>query len=153
MRRIYGDRVLAATGRLREVAERFEVSQAYVCRVRARRWPPSPTRRFGSCASGRRTCGIQVGTTTMHKGLGPTEADAQKTLRAAEQARPDVAQAREEWAAGQPSLPAGRLIFSMRPGPRRTFETGECPKITTTYLRSACTQAPTLPLETSCNKL
>lgn len=30
------DRVLAATGRLREVAERFGVSQAYVSRVRSR---------------------------------------------------------------------------------------------------------------------
>ena len=30
------DRVLAAPGLLREVAARFEVSQAYVCRVRAR---------------------------------------------------------------------------------------------------------------------
>jgi hypothetical protein len=31
------DRVLAAPGVLREVAERFGVSQAYVCRARARR--------------------------------------------------------------------------------------------------------------------
>ena len=30
------DRVLAAKGRLREVAERFGVSQAYVSRVRSR---------------------------------------------------------------------------------------------------------------------
>ena len=31
------DRVLAVPGVLREVAERFGVSQAYVCRARARR--------------------------------------------------------------------------------------------------------------------
>ena len=93
------DRVLAASGRLREVAERFEVSQAYVSRVRARR------DRLGQTSAGaqrnhlplrlaqlegalreqvraapdqtlRQLCqwaqdvhGIRVGTTTMHKTL------------------------------------------------------------------------------------
>jgi len=73
------DRVLAMPGVLREVAERFGVSQAYVCRARARRqrlaqtgagaqhnhrplrWRPRcastsvqrPRRRCASCASGR----------------------------------------------------------------------------------------------------
>ena len=40
------DRVLAATGRLREVAERFGVSQAYVSRVRSRHG------RFGQTSAG-----------------------------------------------------------------------------------------------------
>jgi transposase len=131
-----GDR---ATGRLREVAERFEVSLAYVCRVRDRLGQTSagaqrnhlplrlaqlePALREQVAAAPdqtlRQLCqwaqdvhGIAVGTTTMHKTLDRLKLTLKKkTLRAAEQERPDVAQAREEWAAGQPSLPAGRLIF------------------------------------------
>jgi hypothetical protein len=38
--------------------------------------------------------------------------DAQKkSLRAAEQDRPDVAEARAEWRVSQPTLDPGRLIF------------------------------------------
>jgi transposase len=94
------DRVLAMPGVLREVAERFGVSQAYVCRARARR------EKLGQASPGvqcnhrplrlaalepalceqvarapaqtlRELCqwvrakhGIEVGTTTMHKTLG-----------------------------------------------------------------------------------
>jgi hypothetical protein len=63
------------------------------------------------CQWARDVHGIRVGTTTMHKTLARLKLPLKKTLRAAEQARTDVAQAREEWAAGQPSLPASRLIF------------------------------------------
>jgi hypothetical protein len=47
-----------------------------------------------------------------------------KSLRAAEQDRPDVAKAREEWRENQPKLDAGRLIFidetwTKGPTPRR----------------------------------
>ena len=94
------DRVLAMPGVLREVAQRFGVSQSYVCRARARR------KRLGQTSPGaqhnhmalrlaaldgalraqvarvpaqtlRELCqwvraehGIEVGTTTMHKTLG-----------------------------------------------------------------------------------
>ena len=55
---------------------------------------------------------IGVGTTTMDKTLGRFGLTLKKmALHAAEQARPDVAQARQDWTARQPSLPAGRLIF------------------------------------------
>src|ERR1700712_4213169 len=41
-----------------------------------------------------------------------TQADAQKkSLRATEQARPDVAEARRHWIAGQPELDVKRLVF------------------------------------------
>ena len=43
-----------------------------------------------------------------------------KSRRAAEQDRPDVAKARAEWRARQPDLRPGRLVSSMKPGPRRT---------------------------------
>ena len=93
------DRVLAAPGVLREVAERFGVSQAYVCRARARREKLGQTSAGAQCnhmplrlaalegalreqvASApaqtlRELCqwvraehGIEVGTTTMFKTL------------------------------------------------------------------------------------
>ena len=57
------DLVLTTPGVLREVAQRFGVSQSYVCRARARRelclWV---------CL--RASHGIEVGTTTLHKTLG-----------------------------------------------------------------------------------
>ena len=94
------DRVLATPGVLREVAERFGVSQAYVCRVRARReklgqpgpgpqhnhrplrlaaLEPALRAHIGQapaqtlaqlCQWVRAEHGIEVGTTTMHKTLG-----------------------------------------------------------------------------------
>ncbi len=94
------DRVLAMPGVLREVAERFGVSQAYVCRARARcnkRGQASPGAQHNHmplrlavlegalreqvavaptqtlrdlCQWVRAEHGIEVGTTTMHKTLG-----------------------------------------------------------------------------------
>ena len=94
------DRVLAAPGVLREVAERLGVSQAYVCRARARReklgqtspgpqhnhrplrlaaLEPALRAQVGQapaqtlaqlCQWVRAEHGIEVGTTTMHKTLG-----------------------------------------------------------------------------------
>ena len=94
------DRVLAAPGVLREVAERFGVSQAYVCRTRARRNQLGQTSAGAQCNhmplrlaalegalrvqvaqapthTLRELCqwvrdahGVEVGTTTMHKTLG-----------------------------------------------------------------------------------
>jgi transposase len=94
------DRVLAMPGVLREVAERFGVSQAYVCRARARReklGQSSPGAQCNHiplrlavlegalreqvakapaqtlrelCQWGRTEHGIEVGTTTMFKTLG-----------------------------------------------------------------------------------
>ncbi len=93
------DRVLAMPGVLREVAQRFGVSQAYVCRVRARRdklgqvspgaqcnhmplrlaelesalraqVAAKPTHTLGElCQWARDVHGVEVGTTTMHKTL------------------------------------------------------------------------------------
>lgn len=93
------DRVLAAPGVLREVAERFGVSQAYVCRARARRErlgqtspgaqrnhmplrlaalegalreqvAPAPAQTLRElCQWVRAEHGIEVGTTTMFKTL------------------------------------------------------------------------------------
>lgn len=94
------DRVLATPGVLREVAERFGVSQAYVCRARARRENLGQTSPGAQCnhmplrlaalepalreqvaaapaQTLRELCqwardahGIEVGTTTMYKTLG-----------------------------------------------------------------------------------
>ncbi|MFZ3139080.1 hypothetical protein [Polaromonas sp.] len=94
------DRVLAAPGVLREVAQRFGVSQAYVCRARARRdrlgqtspgtqcnhmplrlatlepalheqVAAAPTQTLRElCQWVRDVHGIKVGTTTMYKTLG-----------------------------------------------------------------------------------
>ena len=94
------DRVLAMPGVLREVAERFGVSQAYVCRARARReklgqtspgvqcnhrplrlaaLEPALREQVGAapaqtlrelCRWVRDTHGIEVGTTTMFNTLG-----------------------------------------------------------------------------------
>ncbi|CAM3481865.1 hypothetical protein [Polaromonas hydrogenivorans] len=94
------DRVLATPGVLREVAERFGVSQAYVCRARARREKLGQTSPGAQCnhrplrlaalepalreqvaaapaQTLRELCqwvrdahGIEVGTTTMFKTLG-----------------------------------------------------------------------------------
>jgi len=94
------DRVLAMPGVLRGVAERFGVSQAYVCRARARRdklgqtspgaqhnhrplrlaaLEPALRAQVGAapaqtlrelCQWARAEHGIAVGTTTMHKTLG-----------------------------------------------------------------------------------
>ena len=94
------DRVLAMPGVLREVAERFAVSQAYVCRARARRdklgqssagaqhnhrplrlaalepalreqVSASPTQTLRElCHWVRDVHGVQVGITTMYKTLG-----------------------------------------------------------------------------------
>lgn len=94
------DRVLAAPGVLREVAERFGVSQSYVCRARARRErlgqtspgaqhnhmplrlaalepalreqvAAAPTQTLRElCQWVRAAHGIEVGTTTMCKTLG-----------------------------------------------------------------------------------
>ena len=94
------DRVLATPGVLREVAERFGVSQAYVCRARARREKPGQSHPGAQCNHRplrlatletalreqvakapahtlRELCqwvqtehGIQVGITTMFKTLG-----------------------------------------------------------------------------------
>jgi transposase len=136
------DRVLLATGLLREVAERFEVSQSYVSRARSR------CKRLGQASAGAQCnhvplrlaalkapllaqvalapeqtlvqlCqwvqaehGIAVGPTTMGKTLirfGLTL--KKKTIYASEQQRPDVAQARADWKAEQPSMTAGQLIF------------------------------------------
>lgn len=137
------DRVLAAPGMLREVAQRFGVSQAYVCRVRARRERLGQTSpgaqcnhmplRLGALESAlraqvaaapaqtlRELChwvrtehGIEVGTTTMCKTLRRLFGLTLKkiTLHAAEQVRPDVTQARQDWASEQPSLPVRRLVF------------------------------------------
>lgn len=56
--------------------------------------------------------GIEVGTTTTHKTLGRFGVTLKKiTPHAAKQMRPDVAQARQDWSAQQPELPAARLIF------------------------------------------
>jgi transposase len=93
------DRVLAMPGVLREVAQRFGVSQAYVCRARARRdklGQASPGAQHGHmplrlaalesalraqvaaaptqtlrelCQWVRDVHGVEVGTTTMHKTL------------------------------------------------------------------------------------
>ncbi len=143
------DRVLATPGVLREVAERFGVSQAYVCRARARRerlgqTSPGAQRnhmplrlagleqalRAQLAAAPAQTLaqlcqwawdvhGIKVGTTTMHKTLGRLKLTLKKmTLHAAEQTRPDVAQARQEWAAEQPWPPVG-WSFWMRRGRQR----------------------------------
>ena len=94
------DRVLAMPGVLREVAQRFGVSQSYVCRARARRnklgqtspgaqhnhrplrlaaLEPALRAQVASvpaqtlrdlCQWVRATHSIEVGTTTMHKTLG-----------------------------------------------------------------------------------
>ena len=113
------DRVLPAPGRLREVAERFGVSQAYVSRVRSRHVRLNqtcesgqhnhvplrlaglneplagakslwcPSRRWPSCASNH------------GQDLGPVWAEAKKkTVHAAGQKKSGVAQARADWAAG-----------------------------------------------------
>ena len=81
------DRVLAAPGVLREVAERFGVSQSYICRVRARcdklgqtspgaQCNHTPLRLAALEGALRELCqwcqaehGIEVGTTTRHKSL------------------------------------------------------------------------------------
>lgn len=81
------DRVLAMPGVLREVAERFGVSQAYVCRARARHEKLGQTSPGAQCnhmplrlaaleGALRELCqwvrakhGIEVGTTTMFKTL------------------------------------------------------------------------------------
>jgi transposase len=136
------DRVLATPGVLRKVAERFGVSQAYVCRARARREKPGQSHPGAQCNHRplrlatletalreqvakapahtlRELCqwvqtehGIQVGITTMFKTLGRFGLTLKKiTLHASEQTRPDVAQARQDWSARQPDLPAARLIF------------------------------------------
>ena len=85
------DRVLAATGRLREVAERFGVSQAYVSRVRSRHGRLGQTsagaqhnhvplrlaalrepRLAQVCQWVRAEHGLQVGATTMAMAMGKT---------------------------------------------------------------------------------
>ena len=64
------------------------------------------------CQWVQREHGIQVGTTTMGKTLKRFKLTLKKkTLHASEQSSPEVAQARATWAAGQPTLAAGRLIF------------------------------------------
>jgi len=91
------DRVLAATGRLREVAERFGLSQAYVSRVRSRH------ERLGQASAGAQH---------NQQDIGPAGADAKKkTVHASEQKRSDVAQARTAWSAEQAWPTSGRLIF------------------------------------------
>ena len=58
------------------------------------------------------SCGITVGLSTVHRFLRAHNADAQKkTLHAAEQDRPDVAQARRVFIRRQPALDPKRLVF------------------------------------------
>ena len=58
------------------------------------------------------SCGITVGLSTVHRFLACPQRDAQKkTLHAAEQDRPDVAQARRVFIRRQPALDPNRLVF------------------------------------------
>ena len=58
------------------------------------------------------SCGITVGLSTVHRFLACPQPDAQKkTLHAAEQDRPDVAQARRVFIRRQPALDSNRLVF------------------------------------------
>ena len=57
---------------------------------------------------------IKVGNTCVWKQLGRLGLTLKKTRRAAEQDRPDVAQARAEWRRNQPSLRHDRLIVKTR---------------------------------------
>ena len=58
------------------------------------------------------SCGITVGLSTVHRFLACPQPDAQKkTLHAAEQDRPDVAEARRVFIRRQPALDPNRLVF------------------------------------------
>nr|WP_245784290.1 IS630 family transposase [Halomonas korlensis] len=134
------DRVMAASGSLREVAARFAVSESYVARVRSRQRSGQlnagaqcnhvPLRLLGlEAALAERVAaapdqtlaqlcqwveaehGRRVSLATMWKTLGRLGLTLKKTVHAAEQQRPDVAQARRAWAAERPHLDTRRLVF------------------------------------------
>jgi DDE superfamily endonuclease len=54
---------------------------------------------------------VSASTTLMWETLGQLRLTLKKTLHAAEQNPPDVAQARKEWRETQPSLKAAKLVF------------------------------------------
>lgn len=83
-----------------------------------------------------------------------------KTLHAAEQERPDVAQARDAWAAGKSNLDRGRLVFldetwastNMTPTRGRSPKGTRCPGQapyghwqTTTFICALCTRGLVAP--------
>jgi transposase len=134
------DRVLAAEGEtVRQIAARLLVSPSYVVKVRARlrqtgerearaqhnhlplrlapmlsalRTHARRTRRSANCGPGLLPSTACRSVTRHVEGPCPARADAQKKrLRAAEQDRPDVAQARRAWIQALPRLDPDRLVF------------------------------------------
>jgi len=68
-----------------------------------------------------RTHQVSASTGLMWKTLAALDLTLKKkSLRAAEQDRPDVAKARTEWRERQPSLTLGKLVFIDELGPGRT---------------------------------
>lgn len=135
------DRVLSASGTTREVAQRFEVSSAYVRGVRKRQHQGQTTpgaqcnhvppklaglgpllrQKVSDCCDLTlvklcewvwQTHGIKVGQTTMFKFLRNEGLTLKKkTIIASERSRPDIEQSRQEWVERQPELDPQHLIF------------------------------------------
>jgi transposase len=126
---------------LREVAERLSVSPSYVSKVWARLRETGeraarpqrnqvPLRLVPMLSALRTRTGATPDATLAElrawaeaehgvrghpsghvEGAHPARADAQKRLRAAEQDRPDVAEARRNWAKAAPGLEPDRMVF------------------------------------------
>jgi len=135
------ERVLAAAGSIREVADRFDVSPSYVSKVgrRFRLTGQRTTKRRGGqrrpILEGREdllrarvteapdatlvelrawleeTQAIKISVGALWAALARLELSYKKSAHAAEQERPDVQEERQTWLAAQPALDATRLVF------------------------------------------
>lgn len=81
---------------------------ARVLRLVAQQPDLTPRETGSALAAG---CGIPVALSTGHRFLGAHKLTHKKTLHAAEQDRPDVAQARRVFIRRQPALDPNRLVF------------------------------------------